>query len=100
MESKIMTTVLTSHGVTVAFQNPTPAGGRWACAESDPELFFPADNATLAAARRVCDGCPMRDTCLALAQARKESGVWGGVLLDRGRPLEAVPVMGRPRRAA
>lgn len=100
MESKIMATILTSKGVTVAYSNPMPAAKEWACASSDPDLFFPADDHTLAAAQRVCAACPLSALCLELAVARAETGVWGGVLLDRGKVLDAVPVMGRPRKAA
>ncbi|WP_374999919.1 WhiB family transcriptional regulator [Aeromicrobium sp. CTD01-1L150] len=90
--------VLTSHGVTVAFAHPAPATGRWACENLDPDLFFPSDDATLADALAVCAGCPMRQTCLELGEARAESGVWGGALLANGRHLERVPVRGRPKK--
>ncbi len=92
-------TVLTSHGVTIAFAHPAPGTAEWACAGQDPELFFPADDATLAEAAALCASCPARATCLALAEARSESGVWGGVLLSEGRHLDAVPRRGRPRKS-
>jgi len=102
MESKIMSTVLTSQGVNVAYAHPTPVvpTQKWACVGVDPELFFPTSATELAAAQEVCFGCSVRDVCLALGEARSESGVWGGVLLDRGRALENVPVIGRPRKRA
>ncbi len=94
--------VLTTHGVTVAFTHPTPwePAQEWACAGTDPDLFFPTDAATLAAAVAVCEPCPLKQTCLDLAVARGESGVWGGSLLQDGQVLAAVPVRGRPRRTA
>ena len=92
--------VLTTHGVVAAFAHPTPrhlADG-WACADVDQELFFPADDAGLAAAQVVCGTCTFRDACLGLGTARSESGVWGGVLLAEGTPLPSVPARGRPRK--
>jgi hypothetical protein len=94
--------ILTTKGVTVAYRHPTPRApeSAWACAGADPDLFFPEDDATLARARQVCAGCPLRDACRSLAIARGETGVWGGTLLIEGRMLDRVPVMGRPRKAS
>ena len=91
--------VLTTKGVTVAYRHPTPTTPDmgWGCAGIDPEQFFPEDEATLAAAVRICADCPLQDVCRELGLARGESGVWGGLLLEDGRVLERVPVMGRPR---
>jgi len=102
MESKIMATILNSKGVNAGFGTPTPRAPKqeWACADSDPDLFFPEDEATFAAAQRLCATCPLRAVCRSLGQARQESGVWGGVLLDRGKAVAAVPVVGRPRKVA
>lgn len=96
------TSVLTTHGVVAAFAHPTPRHGvtGWACEDEDPDLFFPTDDARLAAAQAVCAPCALRDTCLGLGTARAESGVWGGVLLAEGTPLDAVPTRGRPRKTA
>lgn len=93
--------VLTSHGVTVAYRHPTPSAPaqEWACAGRDPEQFFPTDEATLADAVAVCGTCVLRDTCLDLGLSRAESGVWGGALLQGGKVLERVPVRGRPTKA-
>jgi hypothetical protein len=91
--------VLTTKGVTVAYRHPTPTEPDmpWACADADPDQFFPEDEATLAIARGVCASCPVSDVCRELGLARGESGVWGGLLLDDGKVLDRVPVMGRPR---
>ncbi len=91
--------VLTTKGVTVAYSHPTPTAPEldWACAGLEPDQFFPEDDATLALARNVCAGCPLRDICRELGLARGESGVWGGLLLESGKVLERVPAMGRPR---
>ncbi len=100
-ESAVAST-LSTHAVKVAYDHPTPSvpAQEWACAGGDPELFFPADDATLARAAGVCGGCALRQACLDLAVARNESGVWGGVLLADGKALDKVPVRGRPRKVA
>ena len=86
-------------GVTIAFTAPTPHDPElvWACADHpDPDLFHPTDQADLAAAQALCADCPVRELCLALGLARGEYGVWGGVLLDNGKPQSGVPRRGRP----
>lgn len=60
-----------------------------ACAETDPELFFPQEITdstgnlrskyyNLAAAKKICDGCPLKMACLEYALNNIEIGVWGG----------------------
>ncbi|MEU9956385.1 WhiB family transcriptional regulator [Streptomyces sp. NPDC050982] len=57
---------------------------RAACAEEDPELFFPVGTVgparrDIAAAKRVCARCPVAGQCLAWALSTGQtSGVWGG----------------------
>lgn len=58
-----------------------------ACADADPALFFPATggDATLQvrAAKRICQGCPVRSACLADVMAwerpTRRHGVVGGL---------------------
>lgn len=52
-----------------------------ACAEVDPELFFPESGQNSAAvAKRICHGCDVRTQCLAGALERREAhGIWGGL---------------------
>jgi hypothetical protein len=86
-------------GVTIAFTAPTPHDPKlvWACADHpDPDLFHPTDEADLAAAQAICARCPVRELCLSLGLQRDEYGVWGGVLLESGKPQSAVPRLGRP----
>lgn len=86
-------------GVTIAFTAPTPHDPKivWACADHpDPDLFHPTDEATLAAAQAFCADCPVRELCLDLGLRRDEYGVWGGVLLESGKPQSVVPRRGRP----
>ncbi len=50
-----------------------------ACAQVDPELFYPEKGDTGRVAKQVCAACPVRAECLAFALARGERfGVWGG----------------------
>ncbi len=94
--------LLSTKGVTVAYRHPTPrATTAWACAGyEDPEVFDPADQAALAEAQAVCGACAVRDLCLDLGLARDEWGVWGGVLLEGGKPIAKVRQRGRPKVTA
>jgi WhiB family transcriptional regulator, redox-sensing transcriptional regulator len=55
-----------------------------ACLSADPDLFFPIATAGLAGrqiteARRICDGCQVRQQCLDFAMRTGERhGIWGG----------------------
>lgn len=66
---------------------------RAACRDEDPELFFPIGNSgpalpQIAAAKRVCDSCPVRDACLDWAmESGEDFGVWGGLTEDERRDL-------------
>lgn len=45
----------------------------------DKKIFFPEGNSSqLAAARKVCQTCPVIGPCLAYALEYGEDGVWGG----------------------
>lgn len=56
---------------------------RAACADMHGDVFYPDEDASpelVAAARRVCLTCPVRDSCRAHALLDdEEHGVWGGV---------------------
>ncbi|WP_060903512.1 WhiB family transcriptional regulator [Streptomyces europaeiscabiei] len=58
---------------------------RAACVGEDPELFFPVGTTgpaidDVAAAKRVCAGCPVRRECLDWALGNGQTaGVWGGM---------------------
>ena len=61
-----------------------------ACAEADPEMFFPQPGpAGLLATRRavtLCRSCPLVESCL--ERGRDEPpGVWGGLLPDQRAAL-------------
>jgi WhiB family redox-sensing transcriptional regulator len=52
---------------------------RAACRGTGTDAYFPTVGATVAPARAVCAGCPVREPCLAYALADPElAGVWGG----------------------
>lgn len=49
------------------------------CRDLDPATFFPSDGAGVEVARRICEDCPVRATCLEFALVnRVDHGVWGG----------------------
>lgn len=55
------------------------------CAQVDPEAFYPDKGESTAAAKSVCQGCPVRAECLSFAlENRERYGVWGG-LSERDR---------------
>jgi WhiB family transcriptional regulator, redox-sensing transcriptional regulator len=67
---------------------------RAACAEVDPELFFPRLGGNIGQrverARRICAGCPVRVECLGLAQAEcKEHGVFAGLTVKERKALRS-----------
>lgn len=94
--------MLDTKGVTVAYTHPTPrfATSTWGCSGYDPDVFDPTDQDALAEAQAVCAGCDVRKLCLALGVSRGEWGVWGGVLLEGGKPLDKVKQPGRPKKVA
>jgi len=50
-----------------------------ACAEIDPELWFPEQGQATHTARRICRRCEVRLPCLRYAlRTRQQYGVWGG----------------------
>jgi len=60
------------------------------CASVDPELFFPQEveispgkivskYTDIAAAKKVCAGCPIKWECLDFGLKNAEMGIWGGL---------------------
>lgn len=62
-----------------------------ACAEVDPELFFPPSGDPATSAKRICHSCPVTTECLRFALAcREDSGVWAGMSpVERRRVIRA-----------
>ena len=61
---------------------------RAACLDEDPELFFPTGNTghpleQIEAAKHICHGCKVVESCLKWAiESDQDSGVWGGLSAD------------------
>ena len=69
------------------------------CAETEPELFYPASNAKIQyeEAATVCFTCPAKDACLKGARDRGEPwGVWGGVNFEKDPSAEPFDPTLRP----
>jgi WhiB family redox-sensing transcriptional regulator len=60
-------------------------------------LFFSEELGDIAAAKRICAGCPVIEPCLQGALDRREPwGVWGGQLFLNGKVLPFKRKRGRP----
>jgi WhiB family redox-sensing transcriptional regulator len=86
------------------------------CKGVDPATFFPVDKGRppttydpYAAARVLCDACPVRDECLEYALEHEQLGMWGGRTPDEreriraGEPVSASPIerpLDRAKQAA
>lgn len=60
-----------------------PAVARWFDYPREHENWRPRVELAIT----LCSGCPMRELCLQAGKRDRETGVWGGVLLDAGRPV-------------
>lgn len=79
--------------------------GQANCLGSDPGLFFPLGGTgeplvQASTAKRVCQGCPVRPSCLHYAlETNQDTGVWGGTSEDERRTMRRNWVRaGRPAR--
>lgn len=58
---------------------------RAACADANPDIFFPSRGESSAKAMELCRGCEVRLECLDYAlRTHQRHGIWGG-LTERGR---------------
>jgi hypothetical protein len=58
------------------------------CIGYDVNLFFEKyeDNEQLRpSVEKVCASCPVARTCFAVGISQKETGVWGGIYLEKGK---------------
>jgi len=59
------------------------------CAQTDPEAFFPEKGGSTREAKRICQGCEVKDMCLDYALANDERfGIWGGLSERERRRLK------------
>ncbi|GAB2758235.1 hypothetical protein GCM10027174_38080 [Salinifilum aidingensis] len=59
------------------------------CAQTDPEAFFPEKGGSTREAKRICQGCEVRDECLEYALEHDERfGIWGGLSERERRRLK------------
>lgn len=59
------------------------------CAQTDPEAFFPEKGGSTREAKRICQGCEVKDECLEAALAHDERfGIWGGLSERERRKLK------------
>jgi WhiB family redox-sensing transcriptional regulator len=65
-----------------------------ACAQVDPDLFFPEGRGHHAPeAKAICSRCPVKKPCLAYAlRNNEEHGVWGGASAHERIQLRPAPV--------
>ncbi len=77
--------------------------GRASCRDNNAtlaRLFFSEELHDIAAAKRICAGCPVLADCLEGAIERREPwGVWGGQLFLNGRILASKRRRGRPPKS-
>ena len=59
------------------------------CSQTDPEAFFPEKGGSTREAKRICQGCEVKDMCLEYALANDERfGIWGGLSERERRRLK------------
>lgn len=79
-----------------------------ACAEVDPELFFPQETeywegkitaryTNIAEAKKICSECPLKTPCLIYALENREQGIWGGTTEDNRTSMRRGISSGRIR---
>ena len=73
---------------------PARFAARWrelaACRGADLEVFFPGRGESAGPARRVCEGCPVRQPCLDYAITNRIThGIWGGLTERERRALRS-----------
>ena len=57
---------------------PEPWMADAACAQVDPELWFPELGSSGIRAKRICAQCPVAAECREFALEHRETGIWGG----------------------
>jgi Transcription factor WhiB len=71
-----------------ALVSEVPRFDQAACAETDPEVFFPVDNGSHLPAKAICGSCVERCRCLAWAlESGQQFGIYGGMTPHERRRL-------------
>ena len=87
-------------GIGLSVETDTSFWADAACNDNEGTLahiFFSDELRDIAAAKRICAGCPAMEQCLEGALGRKEPwGVWGGQLFSNGKILLSKRRRGRP----
>lgn len=60
-----------------------------ACAETDPEIFYPERGASVTDALKICMGCSVRCECAEHAIQHEAEGVWGGLSAKQRRAIRS-----------
>ena len=85
---------------TLSHDEVPPSEVRLPCGSAEPHLWFAESPADVEAAKALCGPCPLRQSCLDGALARREPwGVWGGQLVQSGVVVPYKRRRGRPPRA-
>jgi WhiB family transcriptional regulator, redox-sensing transcriptional regulator len=66
-------------GTFVDLLSLPPFFGEASCAGKDPEIFDGETLAAIVKAKKICNGCPIRDECARWAMQTQEYGVWGSL---------------------
>ena len=74
------------------FANPANDTSAACAGAPNPAAWFPDPTDDYSAAAAECVACPIVASCGDWAMVHKQSGLWGGALLERGKPV------GAPRR--
>lgn len=62
---------------------------RGLCAQTDPEIFYPEKGGSTREAKKICQGCEIREKCLEYAMQNDERyGIWGGLSERERRKLK------------
>ncbi|GAB3584233.1 WhiB family transcriptional regulator [Calidifontibacter terrae] len=66
---------------------PVVEDNELSCAQVDPDLFHSSQRSRISQAKKICQECPVLDSCLQVAIARDEWGVWGATTRAERRAL-------------
>ena len=93
---KVVSAPMLGRLVRLHVESPEHFGGDAACAETDPEAWFPEKgDVDLRRIKRICAGCQVRAECLEWAlDNREQHGVWGGTTPRQRRRIRALRLAG------